>query len=458
MNIAHTTSGPNAPHSGSFRSSLTTGFAMTRERRLQWLLALTCLVLSLVAAIVTIKRDPPFHSVFDANFGFGVTVAAILQKHQFGMQEMEPQPYWTYAHRLPFVPLFLSGLTLVFRSFTLVVLVKDALCSLLWFYTLRRLLLRHCIGAVGAFILIGLLYLVPLNFLTMSQIDTEESYLFFMLTALAATMFTRMEGDYWKVSLLVSAMYLTKSSLGMVCFVSAVWVIWQDRGRPRLRLLSFMPLAALLISVISWGSYIYHRTGVFAVGVNASSYNGMNLYKGNNPRALALYPRINLDSLDEIRALEPPTALDIHNEWAKQNWQLKMGEDFIHSNPSKVLAMDLKKLKVMLYDIGPSPQTRSGKKPGAALCLAVDHLMFTLAVVLALRRRDANAAWFCLLVVAYIVPFLAGFLYQRHMMPIYGLAFIYCGVAWVDRARAGSSAVGSRSRETQPAGAVLSAV
>jgi hypothetical protein len=135
-----------------------------------------------------------------------------------------------------------------------------------------------------------------------------------------------------------------------------------------------------------------------------------------------------------------------------------MGEDFIHSNPSKVLAMDLKKLKVMLYDIGPSPQTRSGKKPGAALCLAVDHLMFTLAVVLALRRRDANAAWFCLLVVAYIVPFLAGFLYQRHMMPIYGLAFIYCGVAWVDRARAGSSAVGSRSRETQPAGAVLSAV
>jgi hypothetical protein len=430
---------------------------MTPERKLQWLLALTCLGLSLVAAIVTIKRDPPFHSVFDVNFGFGVTVAAILQKHQFGMQEMEPQPYWTYAHRLPFVPLFLSGLTLVFRSFTLVVFVKDALCSLLWFYSLRRLLLRHCIGPLGAFILIGLLYLVPLNFLTMSQIDTEESYLFFMLTALAATMFTRMEGDYWKVSLLVSAMYLTKSSLGMVCFVSAVWVIWQDRGRPGLRLLSFMPLAALLISVISWGSYIYHRTGVFAVGVNASSYNGMNLYKGNNPRAPALYPRINLDSLDEIRALEPPTALGIHDEWTKQKWQLKMGEDFIHSNPSKVLAMDRQKLKVMLYDIGPSPQLRPGIKPGAALCLAVDHLMFTLAVLLALRRRNANAAWFCLLVVAYIVPYLAGFLYQRHMMPLYGLAFIYSGVAWADKARVGWSAVLSRGRETQLASAALSA-
>jgi hypothetical protein len=292
----------------------------------------------------------------------------------------------------------------------------------------------------------------------MSQIDTEESYLFFMLTALAATMFTRMEGDYWKVSLLVSAMYLTKSSLGMVCFVSAVWVIWQDRGRPGLRLLSFMPLAALLISVISWGSYIYHRTGVFAVGVNASSYNGMNLYKGNNPRAPALYPRINLDSLDEIRALEPPTALGIHDEWTKQKWQLKMGEDFIHSNPSKVLAMDRQKLKVMLYDIGPSPQLRPGIKPGAALCLAVDHLMFTLAVLLALRRRNANAAWFCLLVVAYIVPYLAGFLYQRHMMPLYGLAFIYSGVAWADKARVGWSAVLSRGRETQLASAALSAV
>jgi hypothetical protein len=123
MNIARTTRPPNARHLSSRRSSLTTGFAMTQERRLQWLLALTCIVLSLVAAIVTIKRDPPFHSVFDVNFGFGVTVAAILQKHQFGMQEMEPQPYWTYAHRLPFVPFFLSGLTLIFRSFTLVVLV-----------------------------------------------------------------------------------------------------------------------------------------------------------------------------------------------------------------------------------------------------------------------------------------------------------------------------------------------
>jgi hypothetical protein len=458
MNIARTTRPPNARHLSSRRSSLTTGFAMTQERRLQWLLALTCIVLSLVAAIVTIKRDPPFHSVFDVNFGFGVTVAAILQKHQFGMQEMEPQPYWTYAHRLPFVPFFLSGLTLIFRSFTLVVLVKDALCALLWFYAVRRLLLRHCIGALGAFILIGLLYLVPLNFLTVSQIDTEESYLFFMLTALAATMFTRREGDYWKVSLLIAAMYLTKSSLALVCFVSAVWVIWQDRGRPGLRLLSFVPLAALLISILSWGSYIYLRTGVFAVGVNASSYNGMNLYKGNNPRALALYPRVNLDSLDEIRALEPPTALGIHDEWTKQKWQLKMGEDFIHSHPSKVLAMDLQKLKVMLYDVGPSPQTLTGIKPGAELCLAVDHLMFTLAVLLALRRRDANAAWFGLLVVAYIVPFLAGFLYQRHMMPLYGLAFIYCGVAWADRARAGSSAVVSRSRETQPTGAALSAV
>jgi hypothetical protein len=397
------------------------------RRTSERLLPLITAMLAAAAALVAVTKVP-FTSIMQVHYGFGPTVASILFQHRFGMQEAHGG-YWAYARRMPFIPLFLAAVATVSRKLTLVFLVKDILYAGLWYYSLWRLIHFLRLPIRVAYVLTAFVYLVPFNVEVVSQIDFEESYIFFLLAALAAIALTRSASDYWKIALLTAASYLTKSSLGLVCLVVTLWTVLQDHRGPGLRRASFLPLLAFVLSVVGWGAYIYHQTGVFAAGVNASSWNGWNFYKGNNPEAVQRYPRINLDTLDENRSLQAPPSVPIHNEWDEDRWQLKQGNDFIRAHPSEVIAMDLMKLKVLFYDIKDSPQAKHGvNQLLAPFALLLDHFMFTLALGFALWRRRADSIFFLLMVSAYVVPFIAGFLYQRHMIPLYGLAFIYCGV------------------------------
>ena len=191
------------------------------------------------------------------------------------------------------------------------------------------------------------------------------------------------------------------------------------------RVRAALPAMGLVLAILSWGGYVYAMTGVFAFGTDESSWNGWNYFKANNPYALALYPRITLDSLDEGTALIPPGTM--HSEWELSHAQLALGRKFVHEHLDMVWEMDLKKLYVACCDLKDAPEWIPGHtRPLALLSNLVDHLAVAICLVwMGVRARQCRISRAevlgLLLIAAYMVPYVAGWIYMRHMVPVYSL-------------------------------------
>ena len=401
--------------------------SVSNARRLQpwhYLAGLNLVFLAVAIGAVMIHRHPPLDSVFGIMYGFGPVVRAIVVEHRFGMREVH-DGYWAYANRLPLIPLLLALLTILFHSFNAVFLVKNAAFSLFVLFAAVKLSLTP----LKTIALVASIYFLPMHVALVTEIDVEEGYLFFFVISLGAILFTRQKSGYLAIGLLVAAVYLTKSSMVGFCFAAVVAVPVQDAICHGLRPRSLLPVLLLLLAVGSWGAFIYRATGVFAFGANASSWNGWNFYKGNNATAVRYYPRINLDQLDSNQSLDPPPTISMANEWERHRWQLEMGRKFIAEHPRDVFRMDLRKLAVFLYDVGETPRMYLPTHL-LRITLILDHAMVALAILLACRRRDQASIVFAVLVASYLCPYLAGFLYQRHLVPVYGLAYCFVLHCW----------------------------
>ena len=395
-----------------------------RLRSWHYVAGLNLILLAVAISATMLYRHPPVGSVFRILYGFGPVVRGIVVEHRFGMREVSGG-YWAYATRLPFVPLLLAGLTLLLHTYNAVFLVKNAIFSLFVLFAAVKLSLTP----LKTVLLVACVYLLPPHASIVTAIEVEEGYLFFFAVSLAAILFTRRKSDYFTVGLLVAVIYLTKSSMVVFCFAAVCLVAAQDLASRSFRLRSLIPVLALCLATCAWGFFIYETTGVFAVGTNASSWNGWNFYKGNNATAIRYYPRTNLDLLDEDRSLDPPPTVHVSNEWDLHRWQLAMGKRFVAEHRRDVLQMDLKKLAVLLYDVGETPRMLLPTHL-FRVTLILDHLVFGLAVILACWRRDQVSLVFGILVVSYVLPYFTSFLYQRHLVPVYGLAYCFVLYCW----------------------------
>jgi hypothetical protein len=400
-----------------------------RLRSWHYLAGLNLILLAVAISAAMLYRHPPVGSVFHILYGFGPVVRAIVVEHRFGMRDVSGG-YWAYATRLPFVPLLLAGLTFLFHTYNAVFLVKNAIFSLFVLFTAVKLSLTP----LKTMLLVASVYLLPPHASIVTAIEVEEGYLLFFVIGLAATLFTRRKSDYFTVGLLVAAIYLTKSSMIVFCFAAVAIVAAQDLACQSFRLRSYIPFLALCLAAGSWGLFVYQATGVFAFGTDASSWNGWNFYKGNNATALRYYPRTNLDVLDVDGSLDPPPTVHVSNEWDRHRWQLDMGRRFVAEHRRDVLQMDLKKLEVLLYDVGETPRMLLPTHL-FRMTLIMDHLLFGLAVILACCRRDKASLVFGILVMSYVLPYFTSFLYQRHLVPMYGLVYCFVLYCWQNMPR-----------------------
>jgi hypothetical protein len=359
----------------------------------------------------------------EMGFGMGPAARGLLEQHRLGYPDVT-YGWWTYARRMPVIPVFAALVSEVSDRFVVYFLLKNLICWTAWIYALLRLRKHYGISDVWILLAAAIVILVPYNGDVVNRAEVEEGYLVAMLGLLFALLLTAKRTiDFLGIGLLVALIYLTKSSMPLVCGVAVVWAAVMEWKKNRIRAL--LPAMGLVLAVVSWGGYIYAMTGVFAFGSDESSWNGWNYFKANNPYALALYPRITLDSLDEGSALTPPGPM--HNEWELSHAQLTLGRKFVHDHPDMVWKMDLKKLYVACCDLKDAPERVPGHtRPLAVLSNLVDHLAVAVCLAwmgVSVRQRRISSAevLVLLLIAAYMVAYVAGWLYMRHLVPVYSL-------------------------------------
>jgi hypothetical protein len=378
------------------------------------------------------KHQQHNESVFGGLYGFGPAVQGLVQHHRLGAIDKN-YGWWCYAGRMPILPVLGAASYTLSEKMVAFLWLKNLVFWSLWIYGLFRLKRRYCIPDRWAMVTVAVLLFTPYNLSIAGWADVEEGFLFALLSLLFTLLLTLEKSlGALAAGLLLATIYLTKSSMLPLCLAASIWIVIKYWRSPAPVII---PMATLALAIFGWGFYVQALSGVFAFGADASSWNGWNLYKGNNPYAGALYPRISLDVLDyEDYAHKLLPSAPVSNEWDLNHAQLLLAQRYIWQNRSAVLKMDLKKLFVACCDVKESPEATAGHTRGTVvLSNVISHLtlacVLLVAIVNVVRRQISHAEILAaLLTIAYVLPYFAGFLYMRHMAPIYGLMALTAAV------------------------------
>ena len=383
-----------------------------------------------VSAFVYQSFKGEIHSSTDLGFQMGPAAQGLLEHHKLGYSD-ETYGWCTFSRRMPVIPVAIALVSEISPRFGLYFVLKNLVCWSLWIGGLLRLRKYYAIPDKWVLLAAAIVILNPHNSSIANHAEVEEGYLISMLGLLYALLLTVVKTvDFAKIAILIALIYLTKSSMFLICAATVVWVAIVEWRRSRLR--SALPAVGLGIAALAWGAYIFFMTGVFAIGANESSYNGWNYYKGNNPYALEMYPRVPLDLLDDNNLLMPTGP--VHNEWELSDAQFALGPKFSRAHTGMVLRMDLKKLYVICCDLGESPEQLQGHtRPLIILSNLVNHGSFAVCLVWigirAWKRKLGRAELLALLLVAaYLPPYIAGWVYMRQMVPIYDLIAVVLAI------------------------------
>jgi hypothetical protein len=396
-----------------------------RSRTFAVLLVCSLAVVMLVSVYAASQHLTPNESIFDGVYGFGPAIQGLVQQHRLGAINAT-YGWWCYACRMPLVPLLGAASYWLSPRMTSFLLLKNIVFWSLWIYAFFRLKGHYGIPDKWALVTPLFLLLTPYNLSIAGWPDVEEGFLFALIALLFSLLLTLESSlSALALGLLLAAIYLTKSSMLPLCVAASIWIVIQYRRSPRL---IGIALVSLAVAMLGWGAYVQAVSGVFAFGIDASSWNGWNLYKANNPFAYSLYPRVSLDVLDgEDFAHRLLPSVPIHSEWELNRAQFELARAYIAQNPTALLKIEVKKLFVACCDVKESPEETAGRTRGVViLSNAISHLalacVFVVAIVNLVRRQVSQAEILAVwLTIAYLLPYFGGFLYMRHMVPIYGL-------------------------------------
>jgi hypothetical protein len=389
----------------------------------------------------------PQHSLFDLANGFGPVLHTLHDTGRYaqcGSYVADPL-FWRnffgedlpclVTHRLPSITFFLMLLSQISSNLYFMTIAKDVIFYMLSLYTLLRLANEYKLTFVHVCLCFIALFLLRTNAAVAASLAEEEGYIYHLLPLLFFLLFLtpqQTRGDLTVVALIVGILYLTKSGLFIICGLAALVSIWRRRESDAKGLMRSLPLVVLIAAATAWGLFTLDRTGRFAIGTGMSAINGLNFYKGNNPNTEAYYPRLHIDRMDDDGVTKPDIAAK--NEWEMDDYYKKKALEFIVENPQAALRLLIVRLRIALLSVeqvGIVPEY--GQEPGVLLSMIPTRVIFLLSLALAvatvIRSRDASARWaaygFLGLVASYSAPYMAGFLWYRHLMPVYATAVFY---------------------------------
>jgi len=285
-----------------------------------------------------------------------------------------------------------------------------------------------------------------------TNILVDEGYLYSFLAAAAALLFFNGQaisamGGWWRAivfAIALDGIYLSKSGALPVVVVLTVGFLLVER-RPQLR---WLVVALVAAAPLGWALHQHHSSGRYSVG---TSFDGINLHKGNNAGFLEHYPPPHGDSMDQYD-FELNRGLYFPDEWSFNDYHRQAALDYLRAHPRETLEGDWRKLKVLLFSIekygGTASHgiTRIIEDAGIVAFRLVLWAAILLAIYILLQTRDPNrlsqrsnhfrsslrmgSGIFLALIAACALPYVAGFAYTRHVsILIYPTTLFLCRCA-----------------------------
>jgi hypothetical protein len=360
------------------------------------------------------------------HFFFGGLTKNLIEKDEF-YQNIYGINF--YLSRMPLIPLFLKWSYLyISKKFLIILLVKNYLIFSILFYFLYKFLKKHAL----VFIVFLILFYNPYNTFMIIRLIPEEGILAILILSLYITLLQK-EVNFKVLALLIVAIYFTKASQFLFCYIFSIIPILIFKNR-----LKYLPLLLIFISYITWTSFAYIKINKFITPFSITSISGLTLSVAYHEKFLQLYPNQSPDLLvndivkkkiDKINSFENEIEF---NRSFKEDIFLKISND-----KNFVLKSFLKKIHVLFLNVKYDAQNINSNKfekiryseiPNK-IVLFLSILIFLIAMIKKMLRKED--LYFITILSVYLIPYLIGFLYTRHLVPIYVLCHFYLFLKYI---------------------------
>ncbi len=326
-----------------------------------------------------------------------------------------------YAGRLPFIPFFLFFIyQYVSTKFIIILIIKNTiLFSLVIFFS--KLTLKKNLYVL---ILVSSLFLIPYNFQIFLLIVPEEAYLNYLIACLFLVFISSIKHKEIYITILLVCLFFIKGSF---CFFiySIILYFWIFEKKK-------LPLLTIMICYFCWASYVYNKTDKIISPISLESIGGVTLSSSNNDQFLDLYPLSSLDSLySNVLAEHQHETKKLNNEFEIDNYFKKVTIDYIKDNKIQFLKGLSKKIQVIFFNIREDGKDKDHPDYGKVQISNIFNIlilivtMFFLIIKILNKKFKNKEIFYTIFFLSYLFPFLIGFVYTRHLTPIYIISIIY---------------------------------
>lgn len=352
-------------------------------------------------------------------------------------------PICFHAARMPLPSLVVGlGIKLFGNHYLRVAFFKAVLLLLpleLAIYLVWRRMPHSSSGRLTTTLLLLMPFAMTAFLANVMNLQVEEGYSYSFLALSVAILFFATNrtclpptaGSFARALLFaiaVDGVYLSKSALAPAIVALLVGYLLLEQ-RTTLRLLV---LILTMTAPIGWALHQHHASGRYSIG---TSLDGLNLHKGNNPSFLEHYPPAAGDTLDRFDS-NLSLGLHFNDEWSFNDYHQHAALGYLQTHLHQTIEGDSRKLKVLLFSIH---KVGSKEDPGAARLAEVTGLIaFRLLLWTAIvcsacllvqttrPQRRMIGGIFLALIVACVLPFVAGFAYTRHASILIYPAVLMC--------------------------------
>jgi hypothetical protein len=437
--------GPNRTMQGR-----TVGDRLRDDRRWLWLLLVIPAVMSL-AGVWVLDHAKAHKPLFTMTNMVGPATQSLLAGGGLTVctEDMGTRgnPICFHAARMPMTAMVVAlGMRLLGDHYLRVACFKTLL--LLLPLELAIYLVWRCLPGSGwRRLVVVMLLLVPFAITAflgdVTNILVEEGYSYSFLAFAVAVLFfgRRVRPVSWGLvrallfATAVDGIYLAKSGMLSTVVLLVVGFLLVER-RVGLR---WLVVALVAAAPMGWALHQHHASGRYSVG---TSFDGINLHKGNNAGFLEHYPPANGDSMDWYD-FELNRGLHFSDEWSFNDYHQKAALDYLWSHPRETLVGDARKVDVLFFAVEKSggTATHGVRKLIEDAGMVVFRVMLWAAIFCAIyllfRGRGRNrgpdrgslrvtSGVFLGVVAACTLPFLAGFAYTRHASILIYPAALFC--------------------------------
>jgi hypothetical protein len=366
--------------------------------------------------------------VTNLGFGYGVLISSIENTGLYKVCNVHYENICFSAHRLPLITYFLIFMKYLGADISITSFVKTIISYSIICISFIVILKKFKFNIVSIIPII-LIFAIPKWILSYVEIGMEEPYLIPFLALITAIFIVNDNEPSAKylillVFSLVICMWLKHSMLYFPFIFSVIYGI-KYKSLQR----AFLLISVCLVSSLGIAFFNYKVSDNFTL---SSSWEGWNLYKGNNEHSLKYYPSYNLDNLDNLGLIKSDTILI--TEWDYNNYFKEKAYTYIKSHPMEFLKGMFIKMYVYFLDFGDSGRSLgenaySNKLEVVnSLVLLLFRIYFMIVLITSIflaffkkgvsRLVKINIYFFWAMIISIGGFHWVGFAYQRHFMPM----------------------------------------